>query len=98
MAGGIGSRFWPMSRTDFPKQFLDILNVGRTLIQSTYDRFVAFIPNDHIYIVLQINTNILLRSNCRNCPKRYIMRTFAEEYAPCMLISVKLHQLNPEPT
>ncbi len=41
MAGGIGSRFWPVSRLDYPKQFLDILNSGRTLIQSTYDRFAA---------------------------------------------------------
>ena len=37
MAGGIGSRFWPVSRVDLPKQFLDILNVGKTLIQSTFD-------------------------------------------------------------
>jgi mannose-1-phosphate guanylyltransferase len=36
MAGGIGSRFWPMSRTNFPKHFLDILNTGKTLIQTTY--------------------------------------------------------------
>ena len=51
MAGGIGSRFWPMSRTDMPKQFLDILNTGRTLIQATYDRFKQFIPAQNIYIV-----------------------------------------------
>ena len=41
MAGGIGSRFWPMSRADYPKQFLDILNTGKTLIQSTFDTFCA---------------------------------------------------------
>ena len=51
MAGGIGSRFWPLSRTDFPKQFLDILNTGRTLIQSTYDRFTLFVPKENIYVV-----------------------------------------------
>ncbi len=51
MAGGIGSRFWPMSRTNFPKQFLDILNTGKTLIQSTYDRFAAFIPKENIFVV-----------------------------------------------
>ena len=39
MAGGIGSRFWPMSRTDHPKQFIDILGTGETLIQQTYNRF-----------------------------------------------------------
>jgi mannose-1-phosphate guanylyltransferase len=51
MAGGIGSRFWPMSRTSHPKQFLDILNTGRTLIQATYDRFKKFIPEENIYVV-----------------------------------------------
>ncbi len=51
MAGGIGSRFWPMSRTDFPKQFLDILHTGRTLIQATFDRFALFIPKENIYVV-----------------------------------------------
>ena len=44
MAGGIGSRFWPMSRQDFPKQFLDILNYGKSLIQGTFERFASFIP------------------------------------------------------
>ena len=51
MAGGIGSRFWPISRTNYPKQFLDILDTGRTLIQATYDRFAKFIPAGNIYIV-----------------------------------------------
>ena len=39
MAGGVGGRFWPMSTADCPKQFIDVLGVGRTLIQLTYDRF-----------------------------------------------------------
>ena len=51
MAGGIGSRFWPMSRTNYPKQFLDILNTGKTLIQATYERFAAFIPAENIFVV-----------------------------------------------
>ena len=51
MAGGIGSRFWPVSRVDLPKQFLDILNTGKTLIQSTFDRFSQFIAVENIYIV-----------------------------------------------
>ena len=51
MAGGIGSRFWPMSRTNFPKQFLDILHTGKTLIQATYDRFASFIPAENIFVV-----------------------------------------------
>ena len=44
MAGGIGSRFWPMSRTDYPKQFLDILSTGKTLIQPTFERFAKLVP------------------------------------------------------
>ena len=51
MAGGIGSRFWPMSRTSFPKQFHDILGVGRTLIQMTYDRFLPICPKENILVV-----------------------------------------------
>lgn len=51
MAGGIGSRFWPMSRTDMPKQFLDILGTGKTLIQQTYERYSKLVPAENIYIV-----------------------------------------------
>ena len=51
MAGGIGSRFWPMSRTGYPKQFLDILGVGKTLIQQTFDRYKKLVPIENIYIV-----------------------------------------------
>ena len=50
MAGGIGSRFWPASRTALPKQFLDILGTGKSLIQQTFDRFLKFIPRENIYI------------------------------------------------
>lgn len=51
MAGGIGSRFWPYSRVKRPKQFLDVLNIGSTLIQITYDRFKKICPIENIYIV-----------------------------------------------
>ena len=51
MAGGAGSRFWPMSRNARPKQFLDILGVGRTFIQLTYDRFAKIVPVENILIV-----------------------------------------------
>lgn len=51
MAGGIGSRFWPMSRSAYPKQFLDFLGLGRTLLQQTYDRFLAICPPENILVV-----------------------------------------------
>ena len=47
MAGGVGSRFWPMSRSVYPKQFLDILGLGRTLLQQTYDRFLTICPAEN---------------------------------------------------
>lgn len=51
MAGGIGSRFWPFSRTDFPKQFHDVLGTGKSLLQQTVDRFKNICPQENIYIV-----------------------------------------------
>jgi len=51
MAGGVGSRFWPMSRSAYPKQFLDFLGLGRTLLQQTYDRFLAICPPENILVV-----------------------------------------------
>ena len=51
MAGGIGSRFWPQSTPAKPKQFLDILQMGATMIQQTVERVSAFCPVEHIYVV-----------------------------------------------
>ncbi len=51
MAGGVGTRFWPMSRTEHPKQFIDILNTGSTLIQQTFNRLTRVIPPENIFVV-----------------------------------------------
>ena len=51
MAGGIGSRFWPMSTQKYPKQFQDILGTGRTMIQQTYDRIRKIVPAENIYVI-----------------------------------------------
>ncbi len=51
MAGGIGSRFWPMSTQKFPKQFLDILGTGRTMIQQTFDRISKIVPAENIFVI-----------------------------------------------
>lgn len=51
MSGGVGSRFWPFSKEDKPKQFLDFFSTGRSLLQSTYDRFRKIVPAENIYIV-----------------------------------------------
>ncbi len=68
MAGGIGSRFWPMSRTSYPKQFLDILHTGRTLIQQTFDRYSKIVPPENIYIVTSREyTAIVKKTVTANC-------------------------------
>lgn len=97
MAGGIGSRFWPMSRTDYPKQFLDILNTGRTLIQSTYDRFAKFIPADNIYIVTSIQyKNIVIEQLPEINPANVLCEPSRKNTAACIAyISYKLMGINP---
>ncbi len=50
MAGGVSSRFWPFCRADRPKQFLDLLGIGHSLLQLTYHRFASIVPKDHIFI------------------------------------------------
>ncbi len=97
MAGGIGSRFWPMSRTDFPKQFLDILNTGRTLIQSTFDRFALFIPKEHIYIVTSEQYKDIVAEQLPDLPIENILcEPSRKNTAPCIAyISYKLQQINP---
>jgi len=98
MAGGIGSRFWPMSRTNFPKQFLDILNTGKTLIQSTFDRFATFIPVENIYIVTSDTyKEIVMEQLPLLNPDNILCEPSRKNTAPCVAyISYKLLQLNPE--
>ncbi len=97
MAGGIGSRFWPMSRTDMPKQFLDILNTGRTLIQATYDRFAKFIPAENIYIVTADQYFEIVKDQLPDLnPENILCEPSRKNTAPCVAyISYKLHQKDP---
>jgi len=97
MAGGIGSRFWPMSRTNFPKQFLDILNTGRTLIQGTMDRFANFIPLENIYVVTSDQYKDIVAKQLPEIPVENILsEPSRKNTAPCVAyISHKLLQLNP---
>ena len=98
MAGGIGSRFWPMSRTGFPKQFLDILNTGKTLIQSTFDRFSKFIPKENIFVVTsQQYCDIVSKQLPGILPQNIISEPSRKNTAPCVAyIAWKLHQLDPK--
>ncbi len=97
MAGGIGSRFWPMSRANHPKQFLDILNSGRTLIQGTYDRFAKFIAAENIYVVTAEQYKETVIKQLPDIPVENILcEPSRKNTAPCIAyISYKLIQINP---
>ncbi len=63
MAGGVGSRFWPASREHLPKQFLDITGSGKTLLQETVDRFLRFVPLDHIFVITHTQYKALVNES-----------------------------------
>ena len=100
MAGGIGSRFWPESRENNPKQFLDILNIGKTLLQSTYDRFVQFIPEDHIFIITSNQYIPLVKEQLPQIQQfQIIAEPERKNTAPCILFTAnKIAALNPNAT
>lgn len=100
MAGGIGSRFWPKSRVGLPKQFLDILNTGKTLIQYTYERFAQFIPEENIFIVTSEEYTSIVREQLPNINDDCIVaEPSRKNTAPCIAyISFKILQLNADAT
>jgi mannose-1-phosphate guanylyltransferase len=98
MAGGVGARFWPMSRTSMPKQFIDILGTGETLIRQTYRRFLPVIPNENIFIVTNEAYAPLVREQIPELPEgNIITEPVKRNTAPCVAYAAyKLKALNPE--
>ena len=98
MAGGIGSRFWPASRTAKSKQFLDILGTGRTLIQATYDRFLKICPKENIFILTHTDYIELIKEQLPDITDEQILTEPARKNtAPCIAYSAfKIHKINPE--
>ena len=98
MAGGIGSRFWPSSRTGYPKQFLDILNTGKSLIRWTYERYAAFIPAENIFVVTSAEYCDIVKSQIPEMSYDNILaEPSRKNTAPCVAyISFKLLQKDPE--
>lgn len=85
MAGGIGSRFWPMSREIQPKQFLDILGTGRSLIQMTYNRLSRMVPNENIVVVTQERYRGLVHEHLELLPAENVLcEPFMRNTAPCI--------------
>jgi len=98
MAGGVGSRFWPMSRTAHPKQFMDILGTGETLLQQTYNRFLKLCPKENIYIVTNESYVGLVNEQIKGIDSKNILSEPARKNtAPCVAYACyKIAQLNPD--
>jgi len=97
MAGGIGSRFWPISTQQFPKQFHDMLGTGSTLIQQTYKRFESIIPSENILIATNKRYEDLVQEQLPEISKNQLLLEPAmRNTAPCILYSaLKIYNKNP---
>ena len=98
MAGGVGSRFWPVSTTDFPKQFHDMLGSGDTLIQKTFSRLSKLIPIENILILTNERYNGLVLEQLPMVKQEQVLLEPAmRNTAPCILYaSLKIQKQNPD--
>jgi mannose-1-phosphate guanylyltransferase len=98
MAGGIGSRFWPMSRTNFPKQFIDILGTGRTLVQQTFDRYSKLVLKENIFIITSAEYVGIVKKQLPEMPAENILaEPSRKNTAPCIAyIAFKLLMKDPK--
>lgn len=85
MAGGVGSRFWPLSTPEYPKQFIDILGCGRTLIQLTVDRFKGICPMQNLWVVTNAKYVDIVKQQLPEIPAEHILaEPAARNTAPCI--------------
>ena len=85
MAGGVGSRFWPMSTEETPKQFIDVLGVGRSLLQLTRDRFESVVPHDNIWVVTNRKYVHMVQQQLPDMPTNHILcEPCRRNTAPCI--------------
>ena len=100
MAGGIGSRFWPFSRAHFPKQFHDVLGVGRSMLQLTADRFRGICPPENIFVVTNRDYTGLVHEHLPELPLNQILgEPIGRNTAPCIAYaSFRIAQRDPQAT
>jgi len=98
MAGGVGSRFWPVSRKTFPKQFHDMLGLGSSLLQATFQRLKQQVPEENILILTNTDYISLVEKHLPNLPKQNIVAEPAmRNTAPCILLAaLKIQKKNPD--
>lgn len=98
MAGGVGVRFWPYSRNTKPKQFLDVLGTGKTLIQSTFERFLPICPPENIFVVTHEEHSAIVQEQLPQLkPEQILTEPMRKNTAACIAYaSYKIQQLDPE--
>jgi len=98
MAGGVGSRFWPLSTKQLPKQFHDMLGTGNTLIQQTFNRFENLIPSENILIATNKKYEDLVQKQLpKVTSKQLLLEPVMRNTAPCILYSaLKIYNENPD--
>lgn len=97
MAGGIGSRFWPVSRPDMPKQFLDFLGTGRTLLQTTFERYSSIFPKENIFISTNAQYRDIVKKQIDIDDKNIICEPTRKNTASCVAYaSYYISNISPE--
>lgn len=98
MAGGVGSRFWPLSTTAYPKQFHDMLGTGASLLQQTFGRLSKFIPGENILILTNQRYHALVLDQLPMIsPAQLVLEPEMRNTAPCILYAaLKIRKLNPD--
>ncbi len=98
MAGGVGSRFWPMSTTECPKQFIDVFGTGRTFIQMTFDRFKGLIPPENVWVVTSQKYADIVAEQLPDVPKgNILLEPCRRNTAPCIAyVSWRIKSENPK--
>lgn len=97
MAGGVGSRFWPMSTEDMPKQFIDVLGVGKSLLQLTFDRFKGICSPNHVWVVANKRYYDIVCQQLPIVPKENILQEpLRRNTAPCIAyVSWRIKAIDP---
>ena len=98
MAGGIGSRLWPLSRKQNPKQFHDLLGCGRTMLQQTYDRYSRIVPKENIIVSTNIEYSSLVREQLPQLAAEQILHepSFRGTAPSIAYVACHIRQLNPQ--
>ncbi len=97
LAGGVGSRFWPMSTSQYPKQFVDVLGTGRSLLQMTFDRFSGIVPEGNVWVLTNKDYESVVHEQLPTIPREHILlEPCRRGTAPCIAyVAWRIKKLNP---